>query len=303
MINSEINYKDHIYLNHTQDVVLVDYGPMQLKIIASKNKQFAQSLSLKAGEVAINNLLDLIECHSIAKKRWNTVNNNMIKSPFILKKMWEDVSITGEKKITLMASVKGVIADITADWLTDQGAKRVIVDNGGDISLRCQHNEIFRVGISSGVNNPGIVGYLDIDGSQGIKGVANSGLGGKGLTSGIADAVVVFAKSAGIADACATVIGNYTNVKHPLVVHQLACLVDPNTDIPDVLVTSKVNKLPKDFIIKALNQGTLKAKELIDKGIIISVIIFCQGYKKTIPENFEFITENSEKAPRFRTTE
>lgn len=263
----------------------MDYGPMQMKIIAVKNRAFVLDVAREAAKVAINHLLQLIESQAWARKTWIYWDAARIsaKIPLSLKIMWSAVRESGDPTLTPMASVAGALADLTADWLVDQGATRVVVDNGGDIAIRLTPGESIRVGISPGAGKSGIAGYIDINGCQGVGGIATSGLGGKSFTAGIADSAVILAKKAAVADACATSVGNHTIADHPLIKRLPARLIDPNTDIPDVLVTKSVGQLPEAVILKACRKSYLRAIELIKKRVIIASIILCQGYQISAP--------------------
>ena len=105
-----------------------------------------------------------------------------------------------------MASVAGAIAQFVGEELLAYSPE-VIIENGGDIYLKSQRDRT--VGIYAG-RSPlsGKVG-LEIKADETPLGVCtSSGTVGHSLSFGQADAVVVTSKSAVLADAAATAIGN-----------------------------------------------------------------------------------------------
>ncbi|HEX9976442.1 MAG TPA: UPF0280 family protein [Dehalococcoidales bacterium] len=124
-------------------------------------------------------------------------------APFIVKAMLEATSKAG---VGPMASVAGAIAEfVGTDLLTF--SPEVIIENGGDIYLKSLSQRV--VGIYAGKSPlTGKVG-LEIKGADTPLGVCtSSGTVGHSLSFGRADAVVVLAPSATLADAAATAIGN-----------------------------------------------------------------------------------------------
>ncbi len=107
-----------------------------------------------------------------------------------------------------MAAVAGYFAAAAGEWLQQQGAAEIIVENGGDIYLRSQQDRT--VGIYAGAKNPftGKIGVLlpKADLPWGI--CTSSGTIGKSFSYGIADAATVVAHDAALADAVATAAGN-----------------------------------------------------------------------------------------------
>jgi hypothetical protein len=79
---------------------------------------------------------------------------------------------------------------------------------------------------------------------------------------GIADAVTVLATSAAGADAAATVIANQVNAEHPAIERMPARMLDPDSDLGDLPVTTGVGRLPADVIALALDRGAAEARRL-----------------------------------------
>ncbi len=110
-----------------------------------------------------------------------------------------------------MAAVAGAIAQLVGNELLPYSPE-VIVENGGDIYLRSLKKRW--VGIYAG-SSPltGQIG-LEIKGEDTPLGIStSSGTVGHSLSFGKTDAVTVVARSAALADAAATAIGNM--VSHP----------------------------------------------------------------------------------------
>jgi ApbE superfamily uncharacterized protein (UPF0280 family) len=105
-----------------------------------------------------------------------------------------------------MAAVAGAIAEFVGHDLIALSPE-IIIENGGDIFLASSRERT--IGIYAG-NSPltGKIG-LKISGAETPLGICtSSGTVGHSLSFGQADAVVILAKSATLADAAATAIGN-----------------------------------------------------------------------------------------------
>lgn len=113
-----------------------------------------------------------------------------------------------------MAAVAGAIAEHVGKDLL-RYSRNVIIENGGDIFIQSEND--VRVGISAGSsplsdklsikirNNDMPVGFC-----------TSSGTVGHSLSFGYADAVCIKAKSASLADAAATAVGNMTKSKRDI---------------------------------------------------------------------------------------
>jgi ApbE superfamily uncharacterized protein (UPF0280 family) len=110
-----------------------------------------------------------------------------------------------------MAAVAGAIAEqVGRDLLKDSA--NIIVENGGDIFMNCQHDA--RVGIYAGSSPLCDKVTLIVSAKEMPMGICtSSGTIGHSLSFGIADAVCVKAKSATLADAAATSICNMLKSK------------------------------------------------------------------------------------------
>jgi len=125
------------------------------------------------------------------------------EAPKIVRDMAEAARMAG---VGPMAAVAGAVAEFVGRELLDFSPE-VIVENGGDIFIKIQRQRT--IGIFAG-NSPltGKLG-LEINPEDTPLGICtSSGTVGHSLSFGRADAVIVLADSATLADAAATAIGN-----------------------------------------------------------------------------------------------
>jgi len=169
----------------------------------------------------------------------------------------------------------------------------VIVNNGGDIALRLAEGYSAEVGVAPAIGTPP-THILSVRAADGIGGVATSGLGGRSFTKGIATAAVVAAKTAALADACATSIGNATFAAHPAIKLVRAEAVDPLTDIAGHLVVGQVGPLPPEIVQEALLNGWRRAEECRRLGLIQGMALFIGNFGVMIPESFAAPVNNIE---------
>jgi len=129
-------------------------------------------------------------------------------APHIVRDMAE---ATGKVGVGPMASVAGAIAEFVGDELLAYSPE-IIIENGGDIYIKTLDKRI--VGIYAGKSPLTSKIGLEIDGEDTPLGVCtSSGTVGHSLSFGKADAAIVLSKSATLADAAATAIGNL--IKQP----------------------------------------------------------------------------------------
>ena len=130
-------------------------------------------------------------------------------SPAIIKLM---AQVTTKVGVGPMASVAGAIAEVVGTELQEYAAD-IIIENGGDIYICSTRPRV--IGLFAG-NSPfsGKIG-LEILPDQTPVGVCtSSGTVGHSLSFGKTDATIVVAKSAALADAIATRVGNI--IKSPV---------------------------------------------------------------------------------------
>lgn len=140
-------------------------------------------------------------------------------APLIVKSMAEASAKVG---VGPMASVAGAIAEFIGSELL-AFSPEVIIENGGDIYLKSQ--KIRKVGIYAGESPLSGKIAIEIKGEETPMGICtSSGTVGHSLSFGKADAVTVLSKSATLADAAATAIGN---------------MIKQQSDIPDGIKFAK----------------------------------------------------------------
>ncbi len=191
----------------------------------------------------------------------------------VVREMWNSCRKIMSTDLTPMAAVAGSIADATADFLTAVGATTSIVNNGGDIALRLMDETRITIGIRSDIASPTVDYKLSVSRTDGVGGVCTSGLGGRSMTRGIASSAVIFASRCSTADAAATEIANHTCIKSPKISRTLARKLDPDSDIGDLDVTEGYEELSDEEIENALNNGLVRAKSLIENGLILGVFL------------------------------
>jgi ApbE superfamily uncharacterized protein (UPF0280 family) len=128
----------------------------------------------------------------------------VVSAPEIVKMMASSAQIAG---VGPMAAVAGTISQLTLNFLLKQGAKYVIVDNGGDIALKTNQDVI--MGLYAGESSlSGKIGFKIKHDKTPLGICTSSGTVGHSISFGQADSVTVFSASSSVADALATSIAN-----------------------------------------------------------------------------------------------
>jgi ApbE superfamily uncharacterized protein (UPF0280 family) len=252
--------------------VLVDYGPMRMFISVFEDGKSLVTLAQEGAHLASRVLEDLAGFLPVIKKKARGLEVEK-KFPDVIRRMIEATQRMEEPDLTPLAAVAGAASDVVADFIFDQGGTKVIVDNGGDIAIRLREGEVAKVGVKTDIHASRPSYMISIDSTMGIGGVATSGLGGRSFTKGIASAATVLSKSAALADAAATVIGNFTNVDDPRIRRSLAERIYPDTDIAGAWVTTEVSELSQEKIGEALKNGLSKAYHIYQKSLMGGALI------------------------------
>jgi len=176
--------------------------------------------------------------------------------------------------ITPMAAVAGSVADeILATLLKGRNLDRAYVNNGGDSALYLRAGQSLKLAIA-GTGN-GSTGSIAIASADPARGVATSGWRGRSFSLGIADAVTVLARSAAQADAAATIIANAVDLPGHRAVHRTpARLLQPDSDLGDLAVTTAVGALSATETAQALAAGFDVAKHLVEQRLIEGAALF-----------------------------
>ena len=255
--------------------VLVECGPMRLVIGAWKNKQPQIKLARRAAEKSIIYLERIARCRTILSRPIPEITD--LPEDELALAMIANTRAIGDEDLTPMAAVAGTIADVVADWLFERGMTKVIIDNGGDISIRLKGDETATVGIRPQVTSHHITHVVRLDAGRSKWGVTTSGVGGRSFTRGIASAVTVLAADASMADAASTAIANACFVKDAGIVQLPAKNIDPNSDLADLFVTSEMGSLSAKKIVKAIAAAQKKADYLTQIGVIFGAFIALEG--------------------------
>jgi uncharacterized protein len=150
-------------------------------------------------------------------------------SPLIVKDMAESAR---KFNVGPMAAVAGAIAQFVGNDLSAYSPE-VIIENGGDIFLKSGSNRV--VAIYAGKSSLSGKYGLEINAVDTPIGICtSSGTVGHSLSFGKADAAVIVAKSASLADAAATAVAN---------------MVTSAADINDAIVYGKESELLKGVVI------------------------------------------------------
>jgi uncharacterized protein len=256
------------------DTVLVECGPMRMFIDGSVHGIRQPAICCEAARHAIEVLEEIAACRPEMERPACEIPEP--SESLFTRNMWAAAHAMGDLDLTPMAAVAGTIADAAADFLTEKGLTRVIVNNGGDLAVHAVAGERIAVGIRSDVDSPAVTHRVVLSGEMGIKGVCTSGLGGRSFTRGIASAATVFASTAAIADAAATAVANATYVASPAVLRRPADTLYPDTDLKGVAVTVSVGRLTSAEVTRALAQGIDRGEALAKRGLIVGACLTVQ---------------------------
>ena len=187
--------------------------------------------------------------------------------------------------ITPMAAVAGAVAEeiLHSMNVAAPGLSRAYVNDGGDIALHIGDGEHFSVGMADRPEQPSLFGTMLLGSAQPVRGIATSGWRGRSFSFGIADAVTVLARTAAIADAAATIIGNAVDLpSHPAIIRRAARELAPDSDLRDRLVTVEVGRLTTQEVRAALACGAKCAANLINCGLIETASLRLQGETRVV---------------------
>lgn len=264
--------------------VFLNHGPIQMSLDIWKKGERSMDIGKRVSEYIIDEFNRLIEYFPNLKKMrfYDEISSDY---PDVLNKMISSVELLADDDMNILGAVAGSFSDIALEKALQLGATRVIINNGGDIALKDLNGEEIRVGIPTGNSSSSQI-YVCVSGKDDISGICTSGMGGRSFTQGIATASVAFAKSASIADSCATYIGNKTNVEDNNIIRCLSEDIDSNTDIPGRLITLGYDNLNSRKKQIALLNGANAAEKLIEREVIIGSIICVEENILKIPDGF-----------------
>ncbi len=252
-----------------EGLALVDSGPLYATIMVSKKGCPLSEVAIEGGRYALKILEQLAAFVPVIKKKASTLLPES-SYPQIVREMILAAQAINDPELTPLAAVAGATSDLVADYLLQTKATKIVVNNGGDIAIRLREGERVKVGLSLDVTKQQIDYFLPLESDCGI---CTSGFGGRSFTLGIANAVIVLAGRASVADAAATYLGNKTTLDSPNVERDWAERIYPDTDISGKKVTVSVGTLSEAEIQQALESGQKEAAWLINSDIIQGAII------------------------------
>jgi hypothetical protein len=186
--------------------------------------------------------------------------------------------------ITPMAAVAGAVADTVLAALTkDRELDRAFVNNGGDIAFHLARGQTLRAALVSDLAAPALDGAFRLHSGHPARGLATSGRackgrGGRSFSRGIADSVSVLARTAAMADAAATIIGNAVDLPgHRKIIRRPASDVDFDSDLGDLPITWDVGVLHPGEIREALEAGLAMAETLRCRCLIDGAVLCLRG--------------------------
>lgn len=266
--------------------VLAENGPLRLTIQAYLYNEIDLELSAKAGDYAFDCLEQVAKDYPQLCQRHGQIKQ--FGGGSIARQMLASVQVIGDDDLTPMASVAGTIADSVADWCVEAGATKVIVDNGGDISLRLQKDASLSVGLRPHVNEYQISHVIKTREGFTSWGINTSGMGGRSLTRGVASAVTAFAENSSLADAAATAIANTCFIPGADILQRPANELMQGSDLGSLPVTVGLQTISDETAIKCLKNGLDRAQKIMDGGDIRGAMLVVKG-RMALTRDFELL--------------
>ena len=263
------------------DRVFLEHGPIRMLIDVSIEKRRQPELSFIVGSYVVDEFKRACE-HMPILNGINPIGQPIERYPISVRKMLTAVKRVRDDTLTPLAAVAGAFSDIALEKALGLGAERVIINNGGDIAFKDVRGNPIKVGIPVSKDKSTSLLSLTLS-DKNIGGICTSGIGGRSFTKGIDTVAVAIAENAALADACATYLGNETNVEDPEIIRCYAEDIDSETDIPGQLVTLKVGFLSKKKIYSALLNGANAAENLYKQHIIWGAVLCINKEIVTIP--------------------
>jgi len=196
----------------------------------------------------------------------------------VASQMAKAVSMHPDDFVTPMAAVAGAVADEMIAQVADiAGLRKIYVNDGGDIAFHLSAGETISIGLVTALQTATLDGSVRIPAAAPVRGIATSGMDGRSLSFGIADAVTVLARSAAEADVAATLIANTVDIDDGAVERAPAQDLDPDSDLGDRLVTVSRGQLSAAKIDLALEAGAARALQMIRSGKIEAAFLACDS--------------------------
>jgi uncharacterized protein len=250
----------------------LQHGPIDLIIEAFGDRQQVEAAYAQAF-ARFGDVLPTLAAELPVLRRPIGDAHPLLRGP-VARRMAKAVWAHRKEYITPMAAVAGAVADeILAAMKAGRTLDKAYVNNGGDIAFHLAHGQELRAGIFVDA----LHGAARLTHDRPVRGIATSGWGGRSFSLGIADAVTVLAKDAAAADAAATIVANAVDASHHLIVRQAASLLDPDSDLGNLQVTTAVGPLPQAVVDAALDRGAEEARRLQALGVIEAAALSLKG--------------------------
>ncbi len=261
------------------ELVLVDWGPMTLSISAWAGGKPRPVIAAQAAREALRSLAVLSDFQGYMRRRVGELPEER-PLPVVVARAAEACRKV-DPALTPLAAVAGAAADQVADAALALGADKVVVNNGGDLAVRLGPGQELVVGLKPTKDDDqepaSLLGRLRLDQSSCVGGVASSGWRGRSLSSGVADLATAWARSAALADAAATALGNATQVASTAVNQRIANDLDPDCGLGSQAMTTGVGELSAEERGQALAGARRVARGLRSAGLLQGCLIVVQG--------------------------
>lgn len=274
-------------------------GPIDL-IVQAWGEQPAVAAAYRAARDRAASILDEL-CAELSSLRQRAQPGDDALHGVVARRMQAAVMpFAADMFITPMAAVAGAVAEEVLEAMVAAAPlRRAYVNDGGDIALHLEAGESLTAGLVDQPDQPGLFARALLRAEDPVRGIATSGWRGRSHSLGIADAVTVLAPTAPAADAAGTVVANAVDLPgHPAVQRVPAVMLDPDSDLGEMLVTRGVGALTAAEIEPALAAGAARAEELVRCGLICAAALHLQG--RTVYVNANLTTETvaiSQTAP------
>lgn len=247
------------------------HGPIDLIINAwGPDRKVAFQQAERRFQTVLEELVEDLDILRSATRRQNPTGK-------IARAMMAAVAPHTDIFVTPMATVAGAVADeILASMCRGTNLSKAFVNNGGDIAVYLSTGQSLKAAACDNAT-------VTLDHHTPARGVATSGWRGRSHSLGIADAVTVTTRTAAQADVAATLIANAVNLPGHLAISRTPALeLDPDSDLGEIPVTTKVGQLSPNNIRSALAKGDAIAQNMLNHGLITGAALFLQGQNITL---------------------
>lgn len=262
----------------------LQHGPIDLIVVAEGRSDEVRKAYLQAKDAFEGLLATLVE--ELPALRQPVSDGPAHFAGPVAQRMAAATAVHTTCFITPMAAVAGAVADHVLGALKEgRNLRRAHVNNGGDIALYLNKNEMFRIGVCTDPHTGRQGSTVTVTADDGIGGIATSGWRGRSHSLGIADAVTVLAANAANADAAATLIANAVDLPgSPLITRRPAVELAPDSDLGSRLVTVGIETLAQRDVDHALSAGEAVAKRMVEQGLITSAFLTLQDVVRVAGE-------------------